>query len=125
MPYMPAGWRSKPVAFPESSMRRPAVPSKECSKNRRAHHDLMPPITFRLLLVTDRHQTQGRPLPIVIQQAVKGGVPAIQVRERDLSTSGLLSLVQEIRAITAPQRVSLIVNDRVDLVLSLDLEGVH
>ena len=85
----------------------------------------MPPINFRLLLVTDRHQTQGRSLQTVLQHAVKGGVPAIQLRERDLSTPKLLSLTREIQAIIAPYGVQVIMNDRIDLVLALNLEGVH
>ena len=85
----------------------------------------MPPINFRLLLVTDRHQTQGRSLRTMLQQAVKGGVPAIQLRERDLSTPELLLLTRELQAITAPYAVPLIINDRIDLVLALNLGGVH
>lgn len=85
----------------------------------------MTPVDFRLLLVTDRHQTYGRPLVRVLHDAIKAGVPAIQLRERDLSTSDLLSLTQKIQAITTSGSVSLIVNDRVDLTMALNLDGVH
>jgi thiamine-phosphate pyrophosphorylase len=53
------------------------------------------------------------------------GVPAIQLRERDLPTGELLPLAQEIHSLTAPRAVPLILNDRVDLVLALNLDGVH
>ena len=85
----------------------------------------MPPVDFSLLLVTDRHRTHGRSLPSVLQQAVEAGLPAIQLRERDLPTSELLRLAQEIRSITSPRAVPLIINDRVDLMLALNLDGVH
>lgn len=85
----------------------------------------MPSVNFRLLLVTDRTQTSGRSLPSLIRQAVEAGLPAIQLRERDLPTKDLLSLAQEIQAITMPHAVPLIVNDRVDLMMALNLEGVH
>lgn len=85
----------------------------------------MPPIDFRLLLVTDRHQTRGRPLPEILHHAVVAGLPAIQLRERDLPTGELLSLAQEIHALAEPRAVPLILNDRVDLVLALNLGGVH
>ena len=85
----------------------------------------MPPVKFRLLLVTDRHQTSERPLPEILHQAIVAGLSAIQVRERDLSTNELLPLLQEIQSITTPRAVPLIVNDRVDLVLALNLGGVH
>jgi thiamine-phosphate pyrophosphorylase len=47
------------------------------------------------------------------------------LRERDLSTSELLPLAHEIRSITASYAVPLIVNDRVDLMMALNLDGVH
>jgi thiamine-phosphate pyrophosphorylase len=52
-------------------------------------------------------------------------LPAVQLRERDLSTSELLLLAQEIRSITAPRAVPLLINDRIDLMLALNLDGVH
>lgn len=85
----------------------------------------MASVNFRLLLVTDRHRTRARSLPSILQQAVEAGLPAVQLRERDLPTSELLRLAQEIRAITSPRAVSLIINDRVDLMLALNLDGVH
>jgi len=85
----------------------------------------MASVNFRLLLVTDRHRTQGRSLPSVLRQAVEAGLPAVQLRERDLPTSELLRLAQEIRSITSSRAVPLIINDRVDLMLALNLDGVH
>ena len=85
----------------------------------------MPPINFRLLLVTDRHQVRGPSLSTVLQDAIQAGVRAIQLRERDLSTGELLSLAREIQAMTTSRSVSLIMNDRVDLAMALDLQGVH
>ncbi|MBH0202671.1 MAG: thiamine phosphate synthase [Nitrospira sp.] len=85
----------------------------------------MPPVNFRLLLVTDRHLVSGSSLSAVLSQAITAGVPAIQLRERDLPTGELLPLAQEIHALTAPRAVPLILNDRVDLVLALNLDGVH
>lgn len=85
----------------------------------------MPPVHFRLLLVTDRHLVRGRSLSTVLSQAIMAGVPSIQLRERDLPTGELLQLAQEIRSITTSYAVPLILNDRVDLVLALNLVGVH
>jgi thiamine-phosphate pyrophosphorylase len=85
----------------------------------------MPSVNFRLLLVTDRNQTGGRSLPSVIRQAVSAGLPAVQLRERDLSTHELLPLAQEIQSITTSHTVPLIINDRVDLMMALNLDGVH
>lgn len=85
----------------------------------------MASVDFRLLLVTDRTQTGGRSLPLLLRQAINAGLPAIQLRERDLPTRELLQLAREIHSITKPCGVPLIINDRVDLMLALDLPGVH
>jgi thiamine-phosphate pyrophosphorylase len=61
----------------------------------------------------------------VLQQSVEAGIPAVHLRERDLPTRELLSLAREIHAFTASRAVPLMINDRVDVVLALDLEGVH
>lgn len=85
----------------------------------------MPPINFRLLLVTDRLQTRGRSLSEVLDQAIQAGVPAIQLRERDLPTGELLVLARDIHAMAVSRDIPLIINDRIDLALALDLAGVH
>jgi thiamine-phosphate pyrophosphorylase len=85
----------------------------------------MPPVNFRLLLITDRTQVGGRSLPSLVRQALGAGLPAVQLRERDLSTSELLPLAQEVQSITSLHAVPLIVNDRADLTMALDLQGVH
>jgi len=85
----------------------------------------MPPVDFHLLLVTDRSLVRGRSLESAIRESVDAGVPAIQLRERDLPTRELLSLAQQIRTITRDRAVSLIINDCVDMAVALDLDGVH
>jgi thiamine-phosphate pyrophosphorylase len=85
----------------------------------------MPSLDFRLLLVTDRQQTKGRPLVSVLSEALKAGSPAIQVRERDLSAKELLALAEEIQQLATPRRSRLIINDRLDIALSLPEAGVH
>lgn len=85
----------------------------------------MPPVDFHLLLVTDRSLVRERSLESALRESVDAGVPAIQLRERDLSTRELLSLAGQIHAMTKSRGVRLIINDRVDLVQALDLDGVH
>lgn len=85
----------------------------------------MPPVDFHLLLVTDRSLVRERSLESALRESVDAGVPAIQLRERDLSTCELLSLAGQIHAMTKSRGVRLIINDRVDLVQALDLDGVH
>lgn len=85
----------------------------------------MPRLESRLLIVTDRHQTAGRPLVSVLQRALSAGTPAIQLRERDLSVRELAALAREIRALAAPRGSQLVINDRIDVALTLEGVGVH
>lgn len=82
-------------------------------------------VDFRLLLVTDRTQARGRPFLELLRQAVEAGLPAIQLRERDLPTRELIQVGREIGSFAKPRAVPLIVNDRVDLMLAMNLDGVH
>jgi len=85
----------------------------------------MPRVDFPLYLVTDRHQTGGRPLVPLLDQAAAGGLRAVQVRERDLATPDLCALLQEVCAPMRARGVRVMINDRVDLALACDADGVH
>ena len=85
----------------------------------------MPPVDFRLLVVTDRHQTNGRPLVSILQRVFSAAAPAIQLRERDLSARELLTLAREVQVLTASRRSQLLINDRIDVALALEGVGVH
>jgi len=49
----------------------------------------------------------------------------VQLREKDLNTRDLMSLGRDILSVTAPRRVPLLVNDRIDVALALGADGVH
>lgn len=85
----------------------------------------MPQLNSRLLLVTDRQQTRGRPLVDVLTSALAAGVRAIQLRERDLSSRDLLRLAQEVERLTVASGAQLVINDRVDVAMTFDHVGVH
>lgn len=78
---------------------------------------------LRLCLVTDRNQTRGRDLVEVVAACLAAGLPAVQVREKDLTVTDLAALCRKIRALRpAP---FLIVNDRADVALAVGAEGVQ
>jgi thiamine-phosphate pyrophosphorylase len=85
----------------------------------------MPQLESRLFLVTDRHQTNGRPLVPLLQQVLAVGMPVIQLRERDLSARELMTLAREVQAVTDSRRSQLLINDRIDVALALKGVGVH
>jgi thiamine-phosphate pyrophosphorylase len=86
---------------------------------------LMPTLSSRLLVVTDRHQTNGRPLVPLLQRVLTAAAPIVQLRERDLSTSELVRLAREVQAETVSHRSQLLINDRIDVALALEGVGVH
>jgi thiamine-phosphate pyrophosphorylase len=85
----------------------------------------MPQLESRLFLVTDRHQTKGRPLVPLLQRVLTAAAPAIQLRERDLSAKELMTLAREVQAVTASRTSQLLMNDRIDVALALEGVGVH
>jgi len=85
----------------------------------------MPQLESRLFLVTDRHQTNGRPLVPLLQRVLTAGVSMIQLRERDLSAKELVTLAREVQVVMAARRSQLLINDRIDVALALEGVGVH
>ncbi len=78
-----------------------------------------------LYLVTDRNLSSGRSLIEVVEKAVAGGVTMVQLREKDCSTREFIELAQAVKKITVPHRIPLIINDRVDVALAAEADGVH
>jgi len=77
-----------------------------------------------LMLVTDRRQAGPRPLLEVVAAAVDGGVNVVQLREKDLPARELWALAVRLRDVTAG-RALLLINDRVDVAIAVDADGVH
>ncbi|OGR28352.1 MAG: thiamine-phosphate diphosphorylase [Desulfuromonadales bacterium GWD2_54_10] len=82
-------------------------------------------VDFSLYLITDRRQTMGRSLVSVVRQALDGGVRAVQLREKDLTGRELFILAEELRRITREYGARLLINDRLDIALAVDADGVH
>ncbi|MCS6862788.1 MAG: thiamine phosphate synthase [Abditibacteriales bacterium] len=78
----------------------------------------------RLLLVTDRHRAAPRDIVEIVTAAIKGGVEFVQLREKDLPAGELFALAQRLRAITRGH-ARLVINDRADVALACDADGVH
>lgn len=82
-------------------------------------------IDFRLYFVTDRHQTAGRPLVEVVHAALDGGVRAVQLREKDLLGGPLYRLAEQLRQLTYRYQARLLINDRIDVAVAVEADGVH
>lgn len=78
----------------------------------------------RLMFVTNRHRAAPRDIVEVVTAAVKGGIKFVQLREKDLPAGELLRLAQRLRDVTY-RHALLTINDRVDVAMTCDADGVH
>lgn len=82
-------------------------------------------VDWSLYLVTDQALAGARPLVQIVAAAIAGGATVVQLREKDSSTREMIRVAEAILAITRPAGIPLIVNDRIDVALAVDAEGVH
>ena len=78
-----------------------------------------------LYLVTDAALARGRPLLDIVQQAVQGGVTMVQYREKQRPLPAMIEEARALRDLLRPKGVKLIINDRIDVALAVDADGVH
>nr|WP_321522538.1 thiamine phosphate synthase [uncultured Macellibacteroides sp.] len=78
-----------------------------------------------LYLVTDRSLVLDRSLEYVVKEAAEGGVTMVQLREKDCSSREFLALAIQIKRCLKPYSIPLIINDRLDIALACDAEGLH
>ncbi|GHA28961.1 thiamine phosphate synthase [Oceanisphaera arctica] len=79
---------------------------------------------YRLYLVTDDRQPVDT-LKTVVAEAVRGGVTMVQVREKHGDVRAFIERAQAIKTVLQGTGVPLIINDRVDVALAVDADGVH
>lgn len=79
----------------------------------------------RLCLVTDRPLARGRDILEIVAAAAKGGITMVQLREKEAATREFLELAQAMKSLLRPKSIPLIINDRVDIALAVDADGVH
>jgi thiamine-phosphate pyrophosphorylase len=83
------------------------------------------PEALRLVAITDRSLAGPRSVEWVVQQALKAGVRAIQLRDKEASARSLLEQAISLRGMTREWGALLFVNDRFDVALAAEADGVH
>ena len=81
-------------------------------------------LDLSLYLVTDNSDDVERFLN-TIEEAIKGGTTVVQIREKTAETLDFYNLALKVKDITTKYNVPLIINDRVDVALAIDADGVH
>ena len=82
-------------------------------------------IDYSVYLVTDRRDKTDEEFLNIIEEAIKGGTTIVQLREKTASTKEFYDLALKVKEITSRYDVPLLINDRIDIALAVDSEGVH
>lgn len=80
---------------------------------------------LKLYLVTDRGLAGDRAIEEIVRESVEGGATMVQLREKDIDTREFIELAMNLKKVLEPYGVPLIINDRVDVALAADADGVH
>ncbi|MGR5500633.1 thiamine phosphate synthase [Vibrio sp. DNB22_10_4] len=79
---------------------------------------------YRLYLVTDENQDLPT-LVSVVREAIAGGVTMVQLREKHHDVRAFIEKAKAVKEVLNGTGVPLIINDRVDVALAVDADGVH
>lgn len=82
-------------------------------------------IDYSLYLVTDRPLCRGRSLLEVVKAAVSGGATVVQLREKHCPTGEFIHLARQLKKLLQGSGVPLIINDRLDVALAVEADGLH
>lgn len=87
--------------------------------------DCISPGSWRLYVVTDETISRGRSHLQVAEAAIEGGADVLQLRDKGASGGRLYRVAMRLRKLTRDAKIPFIVNDRVDIALAADADGVH
>lgn len=82
-------------------------------------------LDLSIYLVTDKRNKTDYEFLEIIEEAIKGGITVVQIREKEGETLDFYNLALKVKEITSKYNVPLIVNDRIDVALAIKSEGVH
>lgn len=82
-------------------------------------------VNYTLYLVTDRSFIKDKSLDKAVEEAILGGATLVQIREKDVDSLDFYKEALKVKEICKKYDVPLIINDRVDIALAVDADGVH
>jgi len=82
-------------------------------------------LNLELYVILGKEYRRGRSLEEIATALARGGVTAIQLRDKDVSVRQFLKDAEEIKEVTSKFNIPFIVNDRTDICLAVDADGVH
>ena len=78
-----------------------------------------------LYFITDSTNYSEEEFLYRVEEALKGGITLLQLREKNKSTKEYIQLAEKVHALAGRYNVPLIIDDRVDVALAINAEGVH
>lgn len=82
-------------------------------------------VDYSLYLVTDKNVLKGNDFIKSIEEAILGGITVLQLREKDTCSSEFYRLALQVKELTTKYNIPLIINDRLDIALAVDADGLH
>lgn len=82
-------------------------------------------VDYSLYVITNAKLSRGRPHREIIAAAIRGGATMVQYREKNASTRQMIDEAFVLRDLCREHDVPFIVDDRVDVALAVDADGVH
>ena len=79
----------------------------------------------RLYFITDSTKYEKEEFLSRVESALQGGVTLVQIREKERTTREYMELASAVHDLTKKYNVPLIIDDRLDVAMAIDAEGVH
>ncbi len=75
--------------------------------------------------ITERAYLNGRSLESAVEESLRGGITCLQLRDKKLSDEDLLPDALRLQKLCKQYGVPFIINDRVELAMQIDADGIH
>ena len=86
---------------------------------------MKPRVDYSLYLCTDRELMTSDTIEEGVELAIKGGVTIVQLREKNCLGKEFLRIARSVKEVTDAYEIPLIINDRIDIAVAVDADGVH
>ena len=80
---------------------------------------------YSLYLVTNRTDKTKKEFLTIIEKSILGGTGIVQLREKNTDTGEFYKLAKNLKELTSKYNIPLIINDRLDIALAIDADGIH
>ena len=88
-------------------------------------NDGISPSRWRLYVITDERIGRGRSHREIAEAAIRGGADVIQLRDKEADGGRLYEVALQLRRLTREKKIPFLVNDRIDVAMAVDADGVH